>query len=249
MTQTIGKIIIKRIKSVADANKFKLKDFTSIIPLTKSTKHFKLSPYYLKVEGKYIFENWYQFSKIYKSVPKSIQYYSQYDNTVIWSHPAEVHIDNDNKITEKYWKWRNKGFNSKNAIRYPVGKSFSKKCVGTIKGDEKKYEVLDYISSRKQIYVNKYIELAKSEELFTELMERLNNGENFVILDIDGPHEESINYYKDEYDVDIPIIDNSIEISIDNMKYINLLLNDPKHPFGHAYCLGVALLKLENMIE
>lgn len=93
--------------------------------MTPSTKYGKLGPYSLTVKYDGIdnvnMENAWQFSKIYKSVPYSIQKYSKYDNTIIWEHPAEEHIDENDNITKKYWDWRRKGMLNKYAVRYPVG--------------------------------------------------------------------------------------------------------------------------------
>lgn len=49
---------------------------------------------------------------------------------------------------------------------------------------------------------------------------------------MDGPHQESLEYYREEYGVGDDFIEhNSIEVNLENMK---LMLNDPKHPFGHG---------------
>src|SRR3989338_6960780 len=96
-------------------------NFTSILCLTKSSKYGELGPYVLKNSKNQIMENIYQGSKIYKTVPKSIQYYSRYDKTVIWNHPAECHMNDKNEILPSYWKWREKLMNNSYHVRYPVG--------------------------------------------------------------------------------------------------------------------------------
>ena len=61
-----------------------------------------------------------------------------------------------------------------------------------------------------------------------------------MIIEVDGPHQESLNYYKHTYGVSEDFIDkNTISVNENNMK---IMLNDTKHPFGHGYCLAMALL-------
>src|SRR5690349_14496747 len=100
-------------------------EFTSIVVLTKSLSHWgNLGPYVLKDDQGRIMENIWQYQKIYKQVPKSIQKFSRYDPTVIWNHPAEIHaiesVDGSWELTDDYWSWREKGFNCQYAVRYPV---------------------------------------------------------------------------------------------------------------------------------
>ena len=103
-------------------------NFTSIVVLMKShSKWGDLGPYDLKDEKGRIFENVWQFSKVYEKVPKTVQRYSRYNKKVIWDHPAETHIKNG-KITEEYKAWRKKGMNNKYHLRYPVGFHNMKYC-------------------------------------------------------------------------------------------------------------------------
>ena len=127
-------------------------------------------------------------------------------------------------------------------LRYPAGFNNMKNCLyaiheyedGTLSGK------LDYIESRKITYLPLYCKLVKKEEQFSELKSRLENGENLLIIEVDGPHQESLKYYQEKYNVDDNFIENST-ILINN-RAIQIMLNDPKHPFGHGYCLAMALL-------
>ena len=181
-------------------------------------------------------ENRWQFSKVYKDVPKV--------NRKEWSHPAETHIDNNGNYTPEFYAWRKKGINHNKAVRYPVGFKHRSKCLyalmdkpdGTIDEDNK----LDYVESRKKIYIKEYCRLVKQHPKFKELKNRLENGENLLIIEVDGPHQESLNHYKEKYGVDDNFIqDNTIIVNEENIKF---MLNDTKHPFGHGYCLAMALL-------
>ena len=231
-------------------------NFENIIVLTKSSKYGALGPYVLKNEEGQIMENIWQFSKIYQEVPKSVQYYSQWDKTVIWDHPKETHLDKEGNILSKYYIWRGKGFNNDYAVRYPVGRTWRNKCIGSIKdigyiGDLENKNIydydlhlLDYIESRKQIYIPVYCELARKETLYKLLQKKLEKGINLLIIEVDGPHEESLDYYKKEYGVKDDFIENNtMLVTEENLK---IMLNDKKHAFGHGYCLAAALLNLDK---
>lgn len=101
----------------------------------------------------------------------------------------------------------------------------------------------NYIEARKKIYMSTYRELAKKENKFLELKNKLNNGESLLIIEVDGPHQESLDYYKEKYQVPDDFIKNGTMLAtIDNL---NIMLNDDKYPFGHGYCLAAELLDLE----
>jgi hypothetical protein len=228
-------------------------DYYQVLSLTKSTPYGCLSPYCLNVifdedKGQTFttnMENAWQFSKVYANVPSSVQRRSRYDQTVIWSHPAETHVTNDknnNRIQDKYWLWRWKGFSTKEAVRYPVGFDHRHKCLYSLwfDNDCKYYRVFDYIEARKNIYLPLYLQSVVKQPKFQQLKDKLSSGQNLLILEVDGPHQESLEYYKNKYHVDDNFIVNStVLVTQTNM---DIMLHDSKHPFGHGYCLAVALL-------
>lgn len=217
--------------------------FTSIVVLMSSHSEWgSLGPYNLKNEKGQIFENYYQYHRLYEKVPATTQYYSRWSDKVTWQHPAEVHIDPiTGEANEAYWKWREKGMNNKYYIRYPVGFSYRHNVKYTLWQNEKgEYEKLDYIQSRKRIYVKEYTRLVRQQPKFNELQDRLKSGENLLIIEVDGPCEEHMDYYKQKYGVsDDFIVNNTMLVTEDNMK---IMLNDPLKPYGHGYCLAMALL-------
>jgi hypothetical protein len=225
----------------------KFPEFKDILCLTKSTKYGSLGPYVLKDRNGRIMENIWQFSKVYETVPRSRQTYSRYDHTVIWDHPAEIHSVND-ILTTKYKLWRQKGMECVYPIRYPVGLNDRGKCIGSIQSSEynkcvKEPEyvpkLLTYIEARKEIYLKTYLKLVKKEPDFAKLLKMLKEGKNLLIIEVDGPHEDHLDYYKTRYGVgDDFIINNTILASQENM---DIMLNDDKFPFGHGYCLALAL--------
>ena len=130
-------------------------------------------------------------------------------------------------------------------VRYPVGKNFSKNCIGAFLEEKEPVTLLNYIDSRKQIYLPIYCDLAKKAPRYS-LLEKLHQGENLLIIEVDGPHQESLKYYQDKYQVASDFITNdTMLVTVDNLK---IMLNDPIHPFGHGYCLAAALLGLDEEI-
>ncbi len=215
--------------------------FTPIVVLMSSHSEWgPLGPYNLKNEKGQIFENYYQFQRVFKKVPKTIQYYSRWSHSITWNHPEEIHIEND-KVNEKYWSWREKGTNNKYYIRYPVGFNYRHNVEYVLwKNNDGNYEKLDYVQSRKKIYVSEYCRLVRKQQKFKELQDRLKKGENLLIIEVDACHNESMEYYKEKYNVQDDFIVNDTMLVTENN--IKILLNDTKHPFGHCMCLAMALL-------
>jgi hypothetical protein len=217
-------------------------NFTPIIVMPK-TEYESLDPYHLKNEQGQILECVWQFSKVYQFVPQVSVPYSSGNKKIVWQWPSEIHIDNNEILTDKYWNWRSTGKNNSEPVRAPVGWKHLKNCLFALEKDEPISETnpkLDYIESRKKIYFPIYMKSVIKEPKFCELYNRLHNGENLLIIEIDGPHQESFNYYKEKYGVGNDFIENdSIEATEQNL---GILLNDPKHPFGHGYCLAWTLM-------
>jgi len=225
--------------------------------LTKSSKYGSLGPYILKNEKGQIMENLYQAHKVYKKVPRCIQRYSRYDSTVIWNHPEEIHVNDDEELTDEYWAWRKKLSDNEYAVRYPVGFNGRHKCLYSLLKTEEKnsseydyYEQLDYIEARKKVYAPLYIEMVRKQEQYAELLDMLKKGKKLLVIEVDMPHQEDLEYYKEKYGVnDTFIVKDTMECT---KKNIDIMLNDPKHPFGHGYCLAMALLTdagIENFYE
>jgi hypothetical protein len=236
-----GNIRVGRITDVRSRKPIhpKYEGYTPIIVMTKSYKEWwPLSPYCLQKEG-CIMENIWQFSKVYEKVPASTQVYSRWDNTVIWNWPEETHVK-DGIILPAYWKWRNEGFNNKYAIRYPVGYTSRHEVLYSLVDVGSK--PIDYIDARKQIYLPLYTELSKQTREFKLLKEKLDAGENLLIIEVDGPHEESLPYYKEKYRVNDDFIEKDTMLA--TKENLLIMLNDKKHPFGHGYCLASALLDI-----
>jgi len=226
-----------RVGRIVDRKNPSYKDFESIVVMMKShSVWYPLSPYFLKDDDGCIMENSWQFSKIYTKVPQTVQKYSRYDNTIIWQWPEEDHII-DNIIQPAYWIWREAGFNNKYAVRYPV--SFKYKHTVKYSLKDKEGIPLNYIEARKAIYVPLYIKLAKKEEKFRQLQKMHQKGVNLLIIEVDGPHEESLDYYKEKYNVNHCFIKHNTMLA--TKENLDIMLNDTKHAFGHGYCLAAAI--------
>lgn len=176
--------------------------FEPITVMTKSSKYGSLGPYVLKDKKGRIMENIWQFSKVYPAIPKSKQYYSAWDRSVIWDYHAEKHVDPITKnLLPKYFKWRELGMMSPYPIRYPVGNGKAKSTCLYSKENDQGFilkDKLDYIA-RKEIYLPIYSNLVRKQPQYKELLKKLKNGVNLLILEVDGPHQESLSYYKQKY--------------------------------------------------
>jgi len=220
--------------------------FTPVVVMTKSSRYGALSPYALHDEKNRLMENIWQFSKVYRTVPKSTQYYSQWDRTVIWDHPAETHVelgpDGIERLTKEYYQWREKGMTNSYPVRYPVGTAHRHQCIGSlVDGDDSTSpHLIGYVEARKTIYLPTYVDMVRDQPLFQQLLKRIRQGENLLILEVDGPHQESLDYYKKTYSVgDDFLYKGTMLCTPENL---DIMLNDPKHNFGHGYCLAWALL-------
>lgn len=220
--------------------------FKKVLVLTASSPYGELGPYVLKDDQGRIMENIWQASKIYEKVPRTVCRSSRFDPTVIWDHQAETHIKND-EITDEYWAWREKLMFNSYAVRYPVGFDHRHKCLGAyleLEDGSINPEPLDYVTSRKLIYLPVYCKLAKEQPKFRALRKALDRGENLLILEVDGPHQEDLAYYIKTYNVDESFIEqDTILMTPENNK---IMVNDTLHPYGHGYCLAVALLGVDQ---
>lgn len=237
----VGKVLYDKSGNISYPS---LEGYESIVVMMYShSKYFPLSPYFLTNDNGHIMENIWQFSKIFENIPAVSVKQSRYNQSIIWSHTAETHIDDNGNITPGYWNWRKKGFENKKAVRYPVGYNHRSNCKYSIPEYNLNMK-LKYIEARVKIYIPTYCELAKKEtDFFPKLKEKLQNGTNLLILEVDGPHQESLDYYKQNYGVKNSFIENHTMFVDD--ENLSIMLNDSKHPFGHGYCLAMALLDID----
>lgn len=197
-------------------------------------------------------EGAWQFSKVYATVPEACETRSRFDRTVIWKWPTETHcvltaqpglLHPKIAMTMAHFLWRKSGMCAPGPIRYPVGQKNMGKCLFSLRQNENgtvdPYP-LDYLQSRKAIYLPYYNEAVKKHHEFVKLQNRLNQGENLLIIEVDGPRARSLDYYKKTYGVKDDFIENDT-ILIDARR-LEILLNDAQERFGHGFCLAGSLL-------
>ena len=147
----------------------KLPSGVVVIDTTSSSGEFRdLSPFVLtipcslsdiydKLFGSIIFENLWQFSKVYKT-----------------------HVGLDGEPTPEWFDWRIKGFADKKPHRYPMGKGAIPEY--SLWNDEK----LGYIDARKQIYAPEYAKNVVNTGSYKRLSEAYQSGANLILLDYDA---------------------------------------------------------------
>ena len=84
---------------------------------------------------------------------------------------------------------------------------------------------LDYINSRKKIYVPEYYELIKNKALVEYWKKMLNDGNNLVIYDFDGPRTEA---------GEVTCLELTEALLIEKINYSN-------QPFGHGYVVAACI--------
>lgn len=115
-----------------------------------------------------------------------------------------------------------------------------------LKEIENGYEQLNYVSARKMIYLENYSKYVKNAPQYKILKEKLERGENLLIIDIDGPHMESLDYYVNKYNVEKNFIDNHTMLA--TLTNLEIMLKDTLHCFGHGYCLAATLLGFDQIL-
>lgn len=173
-------------------------DCTSHNPKNK----FDLSPFFLgpvttydNLTAKNV-ENAWQYSKVYRN-----------------------HTDQNNNPTEKYFKWRNIGFNKTWADRHPMGKQKPLYSYWKLKNQ---YVKLNYIQARKHIYIPLYAAQVIQTKTFKQLQTDYNAGKDIVLYDFDA------------YD------HITLGISYEDV------INNPNKRMGHAFVIAMLL---ENYIQ
>lgn len=223
--------------------------FTPINVLRWKGEWKELSPYYIKTDGNeeiqnpggILFENFWQGIKVYDRVFSQKIYPSrfQYGNPkyLWWQYDAppegeliyDVNTSTLNK--EAYLKWRDSIWNCKNPLRYPNGFHNRARC--KFATDHTLELKMDYITGRKKVYVQEYIRLVKKTDKFKQLVQKLKNGENLLICE-----------------VDVPLLNKRGPFGqferVADLDFINELIEFPQEAFGHGCCLAKALLEEIN---
>ena len=167
-----------------------------------------LSPFYLGPVECYdglvsqTFENAWQFAKVYpdmkfwkftdaegKIVCRYEGLLSKEENkTYKKNHEegSEIFVDASSLPTGKYFEWRDFGWNSPKAFRFPAGKKNVGKCLYAWWKVEGEFKKLGYIDGRKHIYLPLYAKAVVKTEAYRRLVELRDSGKNLMLIDFDG---------------------------------------------------------------
>lgn len=83
-------------------------------------------------------------------------------------------------------------------------------------------EKMDYVTSRKKIYVPLYFDLMKDKEMAQHWKKEVEAGKNIVVYDFDGPRLEG----------------GKVSCQEVTPEFIREKINDPTFPFGHGYIVA-----------
>ena len=139
--------------------------------------------------------------------------YKGYWNFESYWQSGKVFEDIPIEKTKKYWSELKEA-----KRRYPKSKG-KKVLYSLFDGNDKK---MDYITSRKEVYVPEYYELIKNKERIEYWKNQLNEGKNLIIYDFDGPRNE---------DGEVMCLELTLELLIEK-------INNGRFPFGHGYIVA-----------
>jgi len=146
--------------------------------------------------------------------------YKGFYNFESYWQSGKVYEDIDKEITKTWWM-----NNKLPKRRYPNSKN---KKVLFAEFDDYPNEQMDYITSRKKIYVPKYYDLIKEKEITKYWQKMVNSGTDVVVYDFDGPRKPN---------GDVECVQISKELLINK-------INDSTFPFGHGYIVAGLLCDL-----
>ncbi len=133
----------------------------------------------------------------------------------------------DDKWEEKHQAWWRK--QTKGKRRYPAGKD------KRVTHAEYNGKHMNYIQSRKEFYIPRYLELTEDTWSMKHCQKLLEDGKDIVIYDFDGPKGD-----------DGELL--CLEVTEEMLKN---RVNDPQYPFGHGFVIAACLasIPLESYIN
>tara|TARA_B100001093_G_C26568193_1_gene901718 strand:- start:123 stop:734 length:612 start_codon:yes stop_codon:yes gene_type:complete len=146
--------------------------------------------------------------------------YKGYWNFESYWQSGKVYDDIPFEKTKKWWKELKEP-----KRRYPNSKG--KKVLHAIFDENDKK--MDYITSRKEVYVPEYFQLIKKKDRLKYWKNMLKNGHNLIIYDFDGPRN---------LDGTVTCLELTKELLIEK-------INDTRFPFGHGYVVAATIAKIK----
>ena len=159
------------------------------------------------------FENLWQYGKVYPLI---------YDE----NKKIVPGIDCLGNPTNEFYEWRKRFYELKKekGDRHPAfpSKIRHRDCLYMVYfNKEGKLEKLDYVASRKVVYIPEYAKLVVNTDSYKMLKELVDSGEKIALCDFDG-----WNYYGPNLDEDVTIVD---------------VVNNPNIKVGHGYIIKMLL--------
>ncbi len=230
-------IEIINVTSVQGKDRAFRKDFS---PMTQFSHHFNDIP--SKYENYYCFENYWQGGKVFENVDKK-------KSDAWWfkqkSGKRRLPVTKG-MLIDKTKNWENKKYNGRVLHSVYEKENEGERIIGKDAGES-------WVMSRKIVYVPEYHKLMKETESFKKIKKYVDEGNDVIIYDIDGPRK---NIHKYDSKIREAIKDNN---KADMKKYKNLKkteeldckkitkkiliekLNNTKFPFGHCYVVAAGL--------
>jgi hypothetical protein len=139
--------------------------------------------------------------------------YKSYNVENAWQY-SKVHynmVDENLNPTKEYFEWAQKGWNTIKAHRYPMGKGV-KPLFAYWDGEK-----LDYIESRKRIYIPLYSQAVQKTFAFQQLKKIAAEPEDLYLWDFDGYNHKNLGLSYEQ------------------------VINDPDHTMGHGFVIAMLL--------
>lgn len=147
--------------------------------------------------------------------------YKGYLNFEHYWQSGKVFENVPHEVSKAWWKSQ-----TKPKRRYPKAKTNK---VLYAKFDAYPGEEMDYVTSRKKIYVPEYFDLIKNSQQIEVLKKYLHEGKDITIYDFDGPRDNKNKPICKE--VTKELLSDKIE--------------DTSHPFGHGYIVAAYICGIE----
>lgn len=144
--------------------------------------------------------------------PMTHENYKGFWNFESYWQSGKVYEDIPEEVTKAYWKNL-----TEPKRRYPGSKG--KKVLYADFGNGVH---LDYVSSRKQVYVPEYYNLVRGNSVVDSWIDKFNSGNSITVYDFDGPRNENGE-------------PECIEVTVELLQE---KINDVSFPFGHGYVVA-----------
>lgn len=218
---------------------------TVLVHSSATTLGGALSPFNLRDNNGFLLENVWQFSKVYERVAAQRTAKGRFQpGTIVWEHPAEVHLDSRGEPTDAYWAWRRKGMNAGYAVRYPNGYNGRHACRCALWSEahdadptERRDDCarLYYLAARKAIYCSLFTRFAAPHPEFAKLLAMLRDGTNLLLAEVDGPAPDSSSKWP------LSRVTRASPGLLIDKATVRALIDDASRPFGHGYAIAALL--------